>query len=265
MSSAGPLLVAAALGLGMVTAPVSAVAAEPATKKIVSTHLSASGFDQRMPRGAVVSVVQTCPAGELLDKAQTRARNRELDRQNTAEPNVRLASRELWVAGLVTRFRVVRAGGVPTKDGFGLATFAICTRRVPANAKTVTQRASTDVRVWGPAPSGVRLYSFTGVFVSDGSVFRGRQPFVSTVRATGVTPSCGALHGGVRAKIRRLEGGLFLVQGRTRRSIPRGHFSSMRSTYTVTTDLTRRMADPETSGRGSGEGPPATGSRPAKP
>ena len=248
MSSARPLLVAAALGLGMVTTPVPAVAAEPATKKIVSSHLSASGFDQRMPRGAVVSVIQTCPAGELLDKAQTRARNRELDRQNTAEPNVRLASRELWIAGLVTRFRVVRAGGVPTEDGFGLATFAICTRRVPADAKTVTQRASTDVRVWGPAPSGVRLYSFTGVSVFDGSVVQDRSPFVSTLRATGVTPSCGALRGGVRANQQVHDSdALVFVLGRTRRSIPRGHFSSMRSTYTVTTDLTRREAAPDTS------------------
>ena len=249
MSSAGPLLVAAALGLGMVTVPVSAVAAEPATKKIVSSHLSFSGFDQRMPRGAVVSVIQTCPAGELLDKAQTRAQNRRFDAEHGAEPNVRLASRELWVAGLVSRFRVVRAGGVPTKDGFGLLTGAICTRRAPANAKTVTQRASTDVRVWGPAPSGVRLYSFTGVFISDGSVVQDRMPFVSTLRATGVTPSCGALRGGVRAKQEVHDSdALVFVNGRTGRSIPRGHFSSMRSTYTVTTDLTRRMADPDTSG-----------------
>ncbi len=260
MSSAGPLLVAAALGLGMVAAPVAAVAAEPASKKIVSSHLSFSGFDQRMPRGAVVSVVQKCPAGELLDKAQTRAWNRQFGAENAAEPNVRLASRELWIAGLVTRFRVVRAGGVPTADGFGMLSGAICTRRVSANAKAVTQRASTDVRVWGPAPSGVRLYSFTGVFVSDGSVFRGQEPFVSTLRATGVTPSCGALRGGVRAnqEVQNDSDALVFVFGRTRRSIPRGHFSSMRSTYTVTTDLTRRMAgprdasdvgaDPETSG-----------------
>lgn len=250
MGTAGPLLVAAAVGLGMVIAPIPAAAAEPAPRRIVSSHLSFSGFDQRMPRGAVVSVIQTCPAGELLDKAQTRAWNREMDAGLAGEPNVRLASRELWVAGLVTRFRVVRTGGVPTEDGFGLTTGAICTGRAPAGAKTLTQRASTDVRVWGPAPSGVRLYSFTGVFVSDGSVAQDRLPFLSTVRATGVSPAAGALRGGVRASQEVADDSVALVHvdGTLQRRIPRGQFSSMRSTYTVSTDLTRRMEDPATAG-----------------
>ena len=248
MRTARPLLLATALAAGFATTPATAAAADTATRRIESTSLSFSGFDHRLPRGAVVSVIQTCPTGSSLDKARTRAQNRELDAEVAAEPNVRLASRELWVAGLVTRYRVVRAGGVPTEDGFGLASAAVCAQRVPVTARTVAGRGSTDVRVWGPAPAGAQLYTFTGVFVSDGPPTEdGPLPFVSRLRATGVGPSAGALRGGVRAVQQSQDDGVPLViaEGTTRRSVTRGQFVSMRSSYAVATDLTRRQELPE--------------------
>lgn len=250
MSTARTALLATALGVGLVVTPMAPATADTATRRIDATQLSFTSFDHRVPRGAVVSVVQTCPAGTLLDTAQTRALNRELDPLLRAEPNVRLASRELWVAGLVSRYRVVRAGGVPTEDGFGVPGAAVCTRRVPGTTRSLVSRASTDVRVWGPAPAGARIYNFTGVFVSDAPATEdGPPPFVSSARSTGVGPSAGALRGGVRAVQRAADdGGVPLVSadGTVRRSVPRGQFVSMRSSYAVTTDLTRRLSFDDT-------------------
>jgi hypothetical protein len=239
-------LVAVVVCAGLVAPTVPASAALP-SRTLATTHLSFTGFDAELPAGATISVIQRCPQGSALDKAATRERYPDLDAQLQGEPNVRLSSRELWVAGLVSRYRVVRRGGVPTQDGFGLANIAVCTTRVAAAATTLTGGASTDVRVWNRAPAGVQLFSFTGVSVQDA----GRPselPYLSAMRATGVAPSRGALPSGVRAvQEAQNESGLGLVgvTGTTLRPVTPGRFVSMSSDYSFTTDLTRRMPHPE--------------------
>ena len=237
--SVGLLAATACLAVG--AAPMPAAAAT-GSRSIVTTHLSASGFDEKVPVGSVVSVVQTCPAGSLLDKAETRGFSRELDGILEAEPNVRLIGRELWVAGLVARYRVVRRGGVPTADGFGVANVAVCTSRVRAGTTTVRGRASTDVRVWGPAPRGVRLFSFTGVRAVDAADAEEKPPFRTALRATGTAPSQGALAAAVRARQEadNEDGALVSTTGTTRRRVLPGQFASMRSNYAYTVDLTKR-------------------------
>ena len=237
----------AAVVCAALLAPTVPASAAGPSRPLVTTHLSFTGFDAGVPAGATISVIQRCPQGSLLDKAETRKRYPDLDAQLQGEPNVRLSSRELWVAGLVSRYRVVRRGGVPTEDGFGLANIAVCTARVAAAATSLTGQASTDVRVWNRAPAGVRLYSFTGVDVQD----PGRPsalPYLTAVRATGVAPSGGALLSGVRAvqeTQNEFDVGLVNVTGTTLRPVTPGRFVSMRSAYSFTTDLTRRMRDPE--------------------
>lgn len=199
-----------------------------------------------MPAGATISVIQRCPRGSVLDKAATQTQYPDVDAQLQGEPNVRLASRELWAAGLVSRYRVVRPGGVPTEDGFGLLNIAVCTARVAAAATTLTGRASTDVRVWHRAPAGVRLYSFTGVHVQNAGS-SDELPYLSTMRAMGVAPSTGASPSGVQAVQTAQDesgSGPLQVTGTTLRQVTPGRFVSMQNAYSFTADLTRRMPDP---------------------
>ena len=238
------VLTAACLGL---LAPVAPASAATPARSLVTTHVSFAGFDSSMPAGATVSVIQRCPVGTVLDKAATRERYPELDLQLQGEPNVRLASRELWVAGLVSRYRVVRSGGVPTEDGFGLINAAVCSGRAAPGSTALTGRASTDVRVWNRAPAGVRLYVLTSVEVQD-SARSAELPYLSTVAGAGVAPSSGALSSGVRAvQAAETEAGpAFLrVDGTTLRPVTPGRFASMNSSYSFTADLTRRVPDPE--------------------
>ena len=236
----------AAVVCAALLAPAVPASAAGPSRPLVTAHLSFTGVSA-VPAGATISVVQRCPRGSALDRAATRERYPDLDAQLRGEPNVRLSSRELWVAGLVSRYRVVRRGGVPTEDGFGLANVAVCTARAAAAATTLTASASTEVRIWNRAPAGVRLFSFTGVDVQDA----GRPeelPYLTTVTAAGVAPSRAALPSGVRAvQETQNESGLGLVSvtGTTLRPVTPGRFVAVNSAYSFTADLTRRVPDPE--------------------
>jgi hypothetical protein len=77
-------------------------------------------------------------------------------------------------------------------------------------------------------------------------------PFRTAVRAAGVGPSRGALAAAVRAAqtVSDDDGsGTVMTRGTALRAVPRGRFLSMRSSYTYTSDLTRRITvttEPET-------------------
>ena len=238
--------------VGVVPVPAAAQAARPVVTQLVSF----SGFDARVPAGARVSVVQTCPAGTRLDRAATRAQAVRFDAE--VQPTVRLTSRELWPTGMVTRYRVLQAADVPRDDGFGLVNAAVCTGAGRAGATSVTGRASTDVRVWGPVPAGARLFSLTLPAVTDVS---GQPPFRTAVRAAGVQTAGGALPGGVRAaqEVGDDDGsGSVMTTGVTTRRATAGTFLSMRSACTWTTDLTRRTTVTQAPPDEAAEGTPAT-------
>jgi hypothetical protein len=231
------VVLAAALALAGVPAPAAAAPLRP----VVSSHVSFTGFDARVPAGAVVSVVQTCPAGSRLDRAATRASAARFDGE--LQPTVRRVSRELWTTGMVTRYRVLQAAAVPRDDGFGLVNGAVCTGSAPVGARSVSGRASTDVRLWGPAPAGVRLFSVTLAAVTDRPP-GAELPYRTAVRAAGVQTARGAVAGGVRAaqEVGDDDGsGTVLTRGTTLRPVPVGRFVSMRSAYAFTADLTRRI------------------------
>jgi hypothetical protein len=165
------------------------------------------------------------------------------------QPTVRRISRELWPTGMVTRYRVEQAAEVPRDDGFGLVNTAVCTGTRPAQATTLTGRASTEVRLWGPAPSGTRLRSFTLAAVSDrpfspDGAAGADLPYRTALRALGVSTSRGALTGGVRAdqQVDDDDGsGTVAATGTTVGALPAGRFVSMLSSYAFTADLTRRI------------------------
>ena len=229
-------VVAALLAVAAVPAPAAAAASRPA----VTTLVSFTGFDARVPAGAVVSVVQTCPAGSRLDRSATRAAAARFDGE--LQPTVRRTSRELWPTGMVTRYRVQQAADVPRDDGFGLVNAAVCIGSRPTRATSVSGRASTDVRVWGPAPAGARLLSVTLPAVTDRPL-GAELPYLTAVRAAGVSAAPGAVPGGVRAAQEAQDdggSGSVMTTGTTLRRVPAGRFVSMRSTYAYTADLTRR-------------------------
>ena len=231
------------LALGGLPLPVAAADVRP----VVSSHFSFTGFDAGLRAGAVVSVVQRCPAGSRLDRAATRAYAARSDAE--LQPSVRRVSRELWPAGMVSRYRVLQAAVVPRDDGFGLVNAAVCSGSRPVRATSVTGRASTEVRVWGPAAAGARLFSVTLAAVSDRPFppdggAGAELPYRTAVRALGVSTSRGALAGGVRAtqEVDDDDGsGSVMTRGTTRRAVPAGRFVSVRSSYAYTADLTRRV------------------------
>ncbi len=142
-----------ALVLAMTCTAVAAAAA-PAdaatpTRRLLSGHFSLSGVQGALPAGATVSVLQFCPRGSTLDRAATSRVEREGDAD--LDSHLRLASRELWPTGTVSRYRVTSKPAAG--DGVVILNAALCASTVSARTRTVTGRAATDLRVWGPAPS----------------------------------------------------------------------------------------------------------------
>ena len=230
------VLVTACLALLTSAAPASA--AGPAPRRVVSGHISISAVEGALPVGATLSVLQFCPQGSRLDRAATGAAEAQVDA--LLDGHVRLASREFWPAGTVSRYRVVRrvgpGGAVP------LVNAALCTSTVAAGATTVRGSASTDLRVWGPAPARLGIANATVAVVTDD--VQADYVFATAMRAGGVASSRGSLAGAVRAvqEVTR-EGELSAVAavGTTSRRVVRGRFLSMRNAYSYVSDLRRKV------------------------
>jgi hypothetical protein len=215
-----------------------AAAAGPAPRTLVSGHVSISAVQGGLPVGATISVLQYCPAGSRLDKAATRTTEAQVD--TLLDRHVRLASREFWPAGTVSRYRVVRR--VPAGGAVPLLNAALCVSTAPAGAKTVSGRAATDLRVWGPAASRLGLVNATVAVVTDDP--DADHVFATAMAAAGVASSQGSLRGAVRAvqEVTQEEGlSAVAAVGTTSRRVTRGRFVSMRNTYSYVSDLTRKI------------------------
>lgn len=227
------------LGAACVAVAGSAVPASAATARTVYTaSVSVSGVSGALPVGATVSVLQYCAPGSHLEVAKTRQAEAEADQELDA--HVRLASREFWPAGSVSRYRVVE--GVSAADPLPLVNGVLCTGTVAGTATTSSGRGATDLRVWGPAPARLVLVNATVVAASDS--LESDDAFATVVTAAGVASSRGSLAGAVQAvqKATQTEGlGSVATVGRTSRRVARGRFVSMRSAYTYVSDLTRKI------------------------
>jgi hypothetical protein len=234
VKSAVWVLGAACVAVSSVAAPASAATA----RTVYTAHISVSGVSGALPAGATVSVLQYCAPGSSLVVATTRQAAAEADQE--LDPHVRLASREFWPAGSVSRYRVVKA--VSAAHPLPLVGAVLCTGTVASTATTSSGSGATDLRVWGPAPARLALVNATVVAASDS--LESDDAFATVVTAAGVASSRGSLADAVQAvqKATQTEGlGSVATVGRTSRRVARGRFVSMRSAYTYVSDLTKKI------------------------
>lgn len=225
-------LTALACAAAVVAAPLPASAATSApTRTILDGHVSLATVTGALPAGAGVSVVHSCPKGHDLDRRQTR------DVEPVVDERLRLASREYWVGGTVSRFTVrqrLRSG----EPAF-VVTAALCRSRVTGNV--ATGAASVDLRVWGPAPAKVGLEDAAVTVVTD-DLTAGRL-FATSMRAASVASAAGSLRGAVRATQEAFDEGdglaAVVATGRTTKRVAKGRFVSMVNRYSYRADLTR--------------------------
>lgn len=215
------------LTTGLLAASVAV--AEPgqaaAGRTVTSVHASVSAVIGALPAGAGITVIQTCPKGSDLDRRATRAVGELHD------PHLRLASREYWPAGVATRYRV-RTRLDATEDLALTVGIVVCRIHVGSHARVVTGRASTDLRVWGPAPTKVDLIDVTVMATTDTA--HPDRLLRTAVRGTGVGSSRGSLKHAVSAVQETFDAqvaGGVVALGTTRRAVPRGRFASMENRY----------------------------------
>lgn len=229
--------------LGVAGAAVLAVAgpagaATTPARVVLTGSVSVSAVRGALPVGADLSVVQTCPQGSVLDRTQTAAAEHAMDA--ATDPHLRLASRELWVAGIVSRYSVRTATTATTV--LPLVDAVLCSTPVAPAATTVSGTASTDLRVWGPAPAGVQLVNATVTLVTDTAA--ADYVYATVMRAAGAGASRGSLPGAVhavQATAQKAGIGAVSATGRSSARVRRGQFVSIYNSYRYTSDLTTKV------------------------
>jgi hypothetical protein len=169
--------------------------------------VSLSAVSGSLPAGAGITVIQTCPKGADLDRSVTRAVGEVHD------PRLKVASREYWVAGVVTRYRVADALNEPGDLTLAVGIMA-CRIHVGRNVRTMAGTATVMGVVDRNHPE--RLLR-------------------TTVKGSGVGSSRGSLRRAVKAVRVSLNsqlgiGGVVAI-GSTTRSVPRGKFASVENRY----------------------------------
>ncbi len=227
------LAAATAAGAALIAAAVPAAAASP--KTLLNGHVSVAAVSGALPTGAGISVIQYCPKGSDLDKAETRAVGEQHDAR------LRVASTEYWPAGMVVRYRV--AEPLRADDPALILTAALCKTRVAATATRLSAAAKVDLRIWGPAPAQVELVDSAVVAVTDD--LDADYVFRTSMQAAGVNSHHASLRGAVQAVQETIAGedGLDAVvaAGQTTRKVSRGKFVSMQNHYRFTADLNSRI------------------------
>jgi hypothetical protein len=216
----------------------SAATTSAASRTLYTGHISVSAVSGALQVGATVSVLQYCTPGSAL--AVTPTRQAEAEADSALDPHVKLASREFWPAGTVSRYRVVKplTAGSPLP----LLNAALCTSTVPSTATTAAGRGATDLRVWGPAPAKLALVNATVVASTDDP--DADDAFATVMTAAGVASSQGSLAGAVKAvqQATQKQGlGTVAAVGLTQRQVAPGRFASMRNAYRYVSDLTKKI------------------------
>jgi hypothetical protein len=226
--------VLAATGSTLVAGATPAMSAAPATRSVVGAHVSVAAVGGDLRAGTRVSVIQTCPRGSDLDRVSTRRLGEVHDAR------LRVASRESWPAGIVTRYRVAKR--LSADRPAVVVTAVVCTSRVAASATTATGRAKVDLRVWGPAPARVLLADAVVVAVSDS--LAASYVFRTSLAAGGVDAHPASMRNTVRAVqtvLSDADGDAVVAIGETERRILRGRFASMRNNYRYVAKLDEKI------------------------
>ena len=227
LTTAGAVALVGAAGI--------APAAAAAPRTMLNGHVSVSAVGGALPIGAGVSVIQHCPKGSDLDRAETRAVGEVHD------DRLRVASKEYWPAGMVVRYRVAKK--LDGQEPAMVLTAALCKTRVAATATTLQGAAKTDLRVWGPAPANVELLNAAVVVVTDD--VDADYMFRTSMRAAGVNEHPVALRGAVQAvqeSVQEDDVSAVVAAGRTNRRVARGSFISMVNNYRFTAYLDRKIS-----------------------
>jgi hypothetical protein len=217
----GSLLVAGA-------APASAAP----TRTVIGIHVSVSEVGGALHRGARLSHIQTCPRGTDLDVRSTRILGEAHDRR------LQVVSREYWPAGIVTRYRV--RSSFSKRSGL-LGSAVVCRSKVAPGTSTVSGRAKSDLRVWGPAPARVVLVNSVVVAVTDNLL--STYSYRDSLHAAGIDAHPTSLRGAVVAVQRLFSdpmGEVLVAVGETKRKVARGQFASMRNNYRYVAHLDER-------------------------
>jgi len=224
----------AAGAVALVGAPGVGPAAAAAPRTLLNGHVSVAAVSGALPVGAGISVIQYCPKGSDLDRAETRAAGEVHDARLSVK------NKEYWPAGMVVRYRVAKK--LTGKEPALVLTAALCKSRVAASATTLTAKAKVDLRVWGPAPSSVELMDAAVVVVTDD--LNADYMFRTSMRAAGVNSHPVALRGAVQAvqeSVREGDADAVVAAGLTNRRVARGTFVSMVNNYRFTAHLDRKI------------------------
>jgi len=224
-------LTAAVTGILLASAVPSNAAS---TRPIQTGVVSITGVSGPLHAGATISVVQVCPTGTKIAREVTRGAGQ------LHTGGVRVASRELWPAGMVTRFRVVRE--MHAEDSALLFTALACKMRVAGSTTLVRGRATVDVRLWGPADSRVVLLNAVTLVVAS-NLLTGTD-YATTMKAVGVNSNHASVQHAVRAmqaEFNEAGSGLVIAAGETRKAVARGTFASMQSHFRFRGHLDREL------------------------
>jgi hypothetical protein len=161
--------------VGLLAASVVAVQPAAASAPTVIRLRSSVAVQVKIPAGSGVSLVQTCPAGSVLDVRATGSRAHPIRSSALA-----LVSRELWPSGMVTRWTARRS--TVTATAWQVTDAIVCRARVAAGARTYSGVVTTVIRLWHvPVNAQMDFTVNRSVTAADGTalVFSGATRLVA--------------------------------------------------------------------------------------
>lgn len=127
--------------VGLLAVSVATVPPAAASATTVIRLRSSVAVQVNIPAGSGVSLVQTCPAGSVLDVRATGSRAHVIRSSALA-----LVSRELWLSGMVTRWTARRS--TVTETAWQVTDAIVCRARVAAGARNYSGVVTTVIRLW---------------------------------------------------------------------------------------------------------------------
>ena len=148
----------------VVVAPAAQAAPTESVVTLMSSNVRVHGSDAR-PVGAILTIINTCPDGSVLDRAFLQTLEPDWGNLNpTRATGFTFLSREWWPSGLVTRWQVRSQ-----VNGKVRQTIA-CRERVSAGTVEHLTPISIKLRLWGPVTHPASLLVDSGF-----AVWRGQE------------------------------------------------------------------------------------------
>ncbi len=214
---------AAAVAVLAPVAPGTVSAA--ATKTVLHSHTSYSQVEGPLSAGARLTVIQHCPQGSTLHRAETRRAGTYYD-----DDTLTVVNREYWPGAVVTRYRVERP--LARAESRVFVSWAFCNSQVASRSTRFAGRAEVDVRLWGASRTGVVIINQVEANVHDGET---DELFRTAMSASGVDSHPAGRRGALRRTQRTVgvDNHVYGVRatGRTTTTVRPDAFASMRNQY----------------------------------